>query len=94
MLQPFDDILSAVLVSLVVDFLEILRQQLVDQSGMRIQITLQQIKFQTLNLLRKRSGFHIRELLDPHAGLRAAVRRQNEQFTGVAATGSKHHTFR
>lgn len=93
-LQPADDIRAGMRLSLVVDFLEIVRQQFVDQFGMRVQIALQQTKFQALDLLGKRMNCHARKLLDPHAGLRAAIRRQNEQFARVAAARSQHHAFR
>lgn len=93
-LQPADDIRAGMRLSLIVDFLEILRQQFVDQSGMRVQIALQQTKFQALDLLGERMDCHARKLFDPHAGLRAAIRRQNEQFAGIAAARSQHHAFR
>lgn len=47
--EPFDYISPAVQLPLIVDFLEILRQQFVDQSGMPGQIALQQVEFQALD---------------------------------------------
>lgn len=47
--EPFDYIASAMQLSLIVDFLKILRQQFIDQPGMRSQIALQQVEFQALD---------------------------------------------
>lgn len=57
--EPFDYIASAVQLSLIVDFLEILHQQFIDQSGMRVQITVQQVEFQALDDSGQRIDFHV-----------------------------------
>jgi len=56
--ERFDYIASAMQLSLIVDFLKILRQQFVYQSGMRIQIALQQIEFQALDNSGQCADFH------------------------------------
>ena len=57
--EPFDYIASAMQLSLIVDFLKILRQQFVYQSGMRIQIALQQVEFQALDNSGQCADFHV-----------------------------------